>query len=110
VGTNSHPASATLILFGGSTFVANGPALADPESSDLWGWTGRGWSQISGHSTNTQDMPAARYIAGLANDDATQQLVLFGGVSGLTFLEGAGAFSVRGDTWVPTADRSLPGP
>jgi hypothetical protein len=66
-----------LILFGGNT--AGGIA------NDTWAWTGSGWTQLAPATS-----PPARYAAAITYDGARNQVVLFGGQSGVYL----------GDTWI----------
>lgn len=71
-----------LIVFGGGTAPTGGP------SADTWTWTGTDWQQLI-----TAMSPPGRMQAVMAYDDATGQLVLYGGNSGSSLLS---------DTWVWT--------
>lgn len=61
-------ATGTALLFGGQKY--NGIGVLN----DTWTWNGSTWSQQSPVTS-----PSGRYAAGLAYDDATSTLVLFGG-------------------------------
>jgi hypothetical protein len=67
-------ATSQLILSGGQ----NGPST---QYNDTWKWTGSAWAQVdgSGCTTACTNSPSPRYIASMAYDPATGQLVLFGG-------------------------------
>ncbi len=71
-----------LIVFGGGAAPVTGP------SADTWTWTGTDWQLLSPATS-----PPGRMQAVMAYDDATGQLVLYGGNTGFGFLN---------DTWVWT--------
>lgn len=71
-----------LILFGGVTAVGSG--LLD----DTWSWDGSNWVQLTSATS-----PPARYDAMMGYDNATGQIVLFGGFGS------AGNTGNLNDTW-----------
>jgi hypothetical protein len=88
-------ASSTMILFGGqNTAHTNG-------LNDTWAWNGSAqtWTQLMspGCTTACTKSPPARYGAGLAENAATDTVVLFGGI---------GQGSLLNDTWVFNTDLS----
>ena len=84
------------MLFGGEAFtpaaagIQNGTTLA---LADTWIWNGKTWAQ-AGEPSPLGTNPPARYSATMAYDDATHQLLLFGGD------QGGGVLPVLGDTWI----------
>jgi hypothetical protein len=90
------PAIGELVLFGGMVDYNN------PEYNDTWGWNGTVWTHLDAtkdpHCINTcTASPAARDLPALADDPATDQVVLYGGNS---YQSGAYVYN---DTWVARA-------
>ena len=80
VGTAAayDPMIGRLVLFGGMN------DFGSPEFDDTWVWNGRAWLQVDDatdlHCTATcPGAPQARDAFALADDEATHQLVMFGG-------------------------------
>ena len=73
-----------LVLFGGSANIFGGYL------SDTWIFDGSNWAQVT---TSVSGTPSARWAAGVANDAASGQLIIFGG-------EGSGGDT--NDTWAWT--------
>jgi hypothetical protein len=65
-----YPATNQLVLFGG--FVPGPGSL-----NDTWTWDGATWRMLPPPSVVAA--PPPRYLASMADDPATNQLVLFGG-------------------------------
>lgn len=76
------PAYGQVMTFGGREITAT----ADARVTNPWSWDGSTWHQVTLSPT-----PSARVLAASAYDEATGQLVLFGGASTTAAL---------GDTWV----------
>jgi len=74
-----------LLLFGGQNYTG----LSTPD--DTWSWDGATWTQLDLHPVTR---PGSRTGAVMAYDPATQQIVLFGGISA------SGNTPVLGDTWI----------
>jgi hypothetical protein len=92
LGSAISYAASNMILFGGSSAVANPATLF----GDTWGWDGQHWME-------RQDMgPAARWLHALTFDTARDRLVLFGGTTTL-----AGDVQL-GDTWETAVDAETP--
>ncbi len=89
-----NPAIGQLILFGGYSFRGYGNSGF---LGDTWAWDGSTWTQLSPVTS-----PLARYLASMAFDPATGQLILFGGVGS--------SGSLLNDTWELTvvADTTPP--
>ena len=64
------PVHQVTLLFSGDGGNSRGPNLL----ADMWSWDGKNWTQL--HPTTA---PKASYNAGIAYDNITQQVVLFGG-------------------------------
>jgi hypothetical protein len=85
------PATKQVVLFGGISSLANTNML-----NDTWTWDGTDWTQQ--HPVTS---PPARDDAALAYDDATKQLVLFGGGSNGPRIGGLVPPPLN-DTWIWT--------
>jgi fibronectin type III domain protein/galactose oxidase-like protein len=90
------PATGQLVLFGG--FNLSGHFL----SNQTWTWNGTTWIQLHPSSS-----PSARDAAGMTFDEATGQLVLFGGFAGTnSYLNDTWAWD--GTTWTQRTPASSP--
>jgi hypothetical protein len=72
------PALGELVLFGGMN------RYGEPEYNDTWAWNGGDWTQIDdntdgGCTSSCTGSPLARDTFAMADDGATNQLVMFGG-------------------------------
>lgn len=65
-----HPASGTLVLFGGFYRFGEGGG----ELGDTWTWDGQDWTRLDPPTS-----PSPRYSAAMATDPETGDVVLFGG-------------------------------
>ena len=91
------PATAQMILFGGSASSASSGGLAE-----TWNWTGTTWTQLSPTAS-----PPARTWATLAYDPSTHQMVLFGGINtGGTLLNDT--WTWNGTTWTQLTPSTSP--
>lgn len=86
------PASEQLILFGG--YTANGYA-AKADSAETWTYDGSTWVKQS-----PAQSPPARYGASIAYDQASAQIVMFGGETEQSEGSETGEAGVSGETWV----------
>jgi hypothetical protein len=93
------PATGDVVLFGGAD-VTSGPATM---LSDTWTWDGSTWTQQFPSAS-----PPALYGASLAYDDATDQLVLFGGLSNGGDL--SETWTWNGITWTQQVSSAIPTP
>jgi putative cell wall-binding protein len=82
------PAYGQVMTFGGREITTT----TDARVTNPWSWDGSTWHQVT-----LSPAPGARVLAASAYDDATGQLVLFGGASTTTALD---------DTWVLATKRS----
>src|ERR1035437_6129727 len=73
----NDPATAQMVLFGGYTDSSGGSSFAD-----AWAYDGTSWTQQIPATS-----PPARYVASMAYDPATGQMVLFGGVGNSYFAD-----------------------
>jgi hypothetical protein len=73
------------VLFGGDDYSGSGQGFAD-----TWVWNGSNWFNVQPSTS-----PPGRYYASMAYDGASQEIVLFGGLSYPT----PGNQVVFGDTW-----------
>ncbi len=89
--------TAQLILFGGMSM------LAPSEAGQTWSWTGTDWKQLSPATS-----PPDRMLAAMAYDDATGQMVLYGGTYGAFGL--SDTWTWNGKTWKQQAPVHTPGP
>jgi hypothetical protein len=99
------PASAQMLLFGG--FISYPSPL-----NDTWTWNGSTWTQVDdagdpGCTNACTSSPPARQAGGMAFDQATGQLLLFGGANATTSLNDTWLWS--GTTWSQADDSSDPG-
>jgi hypothetical protein len=85
-----------LIVFGGAAAPAGGP------TGDTVAWTGTDWQELSPHTS-----PPGRTQAAMAYDDATGQLVLYGGNSLSGFL--SDTWTWNGTTWHQRTPAHNPG-
>jgi hypothetical protein len=74
------PSIGRLVLFGGMNHYNN------PEYNDTWVWNGRAWLQVddatdANCTSSCAGAPQARDAFAIADDAATNQLVMFGGVN-----------------------------
>lgn len=97
-----------LILFGGSplgllpeTIDAGNEAL-----NDTWAWTQNGWVKLE-----PTDKPDPRYLFSMARDDASGQLLLFGGrnTSRTDVILFDDTWTWNGSTWLQLETQNSPG-
>jgi hypothetical protein len=93
------PATGDTVLFGGVQ-VTSGPEVL---LGDTWTWDGSTWSQVFPSAS-----PPALYSASFAYDDATNDLVLFGGISANGDLSETWIWN--GTTWTQEASNALQPP
>jgi hypothetical protein len=84
--------------------------------NDTWTWNGSTWTQVDddtdpGCTTSCSDSPLGRYYLSMSYDDATSQLLVFGGDgrignSGVTFDD---SWVWNGSTWGQVDDSTDPG-
>ncbi len=104
------PATGQLLLFGGSVQGGN-------YYDDTWSWNGSSWSQVDdagdagcgNGSSPCSSSPSERQSPMIAYDAATQQLVLFGGVTGSTSTYLDDSWTWNGSSWAQTDDSADPG-
>lgn len=86
------PAGEQLILFGG--YTANGYA-ENADSAETWAYNGTTWVQLS-----PAESPPARYGASIAYDQASAQVVMFGGDTEGSEGSETGENGESSETWV----------
>ena len=97
------PRSNKLILFGGlrSELDASGKTRRQFYDNDTWQWDGaaNSWTHLT-----PANAPPARENGAMAWDPVAQELVMFGGYSGLYFSD---TWAFTGTNWVPRGDAPL---
>ena len=91
------PATGDTVLFGGAE-ITSGPAIM---LSDTWTWDGATWTEQFPSAS-----PPALYGASLAYDDATNDLVLFGGLSDTGDM--SETWTWNGITWTQQVSTTTP--
>lgn len=86
-----------LVLFGGMS------AVSPSNVGQTWSWTGTDWKRLSPVTS-----PPDRMLAAMAYDDATGQLVLYGGTYGAFGL--SDTWTWNGKTWKQLTPAHSPGP
>lgn len=89
----ADPGSGHVVLFGGNTTTSTCSSSCFDLENDTWTWNGSAWSLRSSGS------PSAREYAAIALDQATNTVVLFGGLYGTTDSQGNNTDTLLGDTW-----------
>ena len=91
------PAVRALVLFGG---LSN----ENQQYNDTWLWNGSTWTAL----TPTASTPSARALSSLAYDQATGQLILFGGDSNGTYLNSTYVLNSANLTWTKLDPATAP--
>jgi hypothetical protein len=87
-------ATGQMVLFGGVQTLSGGKINV---LSQTWTWNGSTWTQLAPAAH-----PSARYGASMAYDQATGQLMLFGGTAGTNVTYG-NVWMWNGTTWTPNS-------
>ena len=99
------PATGQLILFGGQNTSDVGGQVATTLLDDTWVWDGTNWI---GFGLSPSEHPSARAGASLAFDQATGQMLLFGGQDASGAL--GDLWSWNGSTWTQITPASTTNP